>query len=134
VQKIAAIQSGACGRKIKTTRRVELERFTVISSKPFEAVLVALKAAVGHPDMAEFMRATRSAATSADLSNTVQRGVGKTGLMLFMELDHGAILRKETELDTPKILRLLIGNSHHEGNGQTSRRCRIICPGHRPCG
>jgi uncharacterized protein (DUF302 family) len=30
--------------------------------------------------------------------------------MLFMELDHGAILRKETGLDTPRIVRLLIGN------------------------
>jgi uncharacterized protein (DUF302 family) len=30
--------------------------------------------------------------------------------MLFMELDHGAILRKETGHDTPKIVRLLIGN------------------------
>jgi uncharacterized protein (DUF302 family) len=30
--------------------------------------------------------------------------------MMFMELDHGAILRKETGLNTPKIVRLLIGN------------------------
>ena len=30
--------------------------------------------------------------------------------MMFMELDHGAILRKETGLDTPRIVRLLIGN------------------------
>jgi len=30
--------------------------------------------------------------------------------MMFMELDHGAILRKESELDTPKIVRFLIGN------------------------
>ena len=30
--------------------------------------------------------------------------------MMFMELDHGAILRKETGLDTPKIVRFVIGN------------------------
>ncbi len=30
--------------------------------------------------------------------------------MMFMELDHGAILRKETGLATPKIVRLVIGN------------------------
>ena len=30
--------------------------------------------------------------------------------MMFMELDHGAILRKETGLDTPKIVRFLIGD------------------------
>lgn len=29
---------------------------------------------------------------------------------MFMKLDHGEILRKETELDTPKIVRFLIGN------------------------
>jgi uncharacterized protein (DUF302 family) len=40
----------------------------------------------------------------------VQRGLGRTGLMVFMELDPGAILRKETGRDTPKIMRFLIGN------------------------
>jgi len=30
--------------------------------------------------------------------------------MLFMKLDQGAILRRETGLDAPKIVRLLIGN------------------------
>ena len=29
---------------------------------------------------------------------------------MFMEFDHGAILRKETGLDSPKIVRLVIGN------------------------
>jgi uncharacterized protein (DUF302 family) len=36
--------------------------------------------------------------------------MGPTGLMLFVELDHGAVLRKETGLDKPKIVRLAIGN------------------------
>jgi uncharacterized protein (DUF302 family) len=30
--------------------------------------------------------------------------------MLFMELDQGAVIRKETGMDTPKIVRLIIGN------------------------
>jgi uncharacterized protein (DUF302 family) len=97
-------------RKIMITRRVEMQRFTVISSKPFQSVLAALKAAVGHPDMTEFAEATKGAGTFAELEDVVRRGLGKTGLMLFMELDHGAILRKETGLDRPKIVRLVIGN------------------------
>jgi uncharacterized protein (DUF302 family) len=97
-------------RKIMTTRRVEIERFSVISSKPFQDVLAALKAAVGHPDMAEFAKSAKGARTFADLEDVVRRGLGKTGLMMFMELDHGGILRKETGLDSPKIVRLLIGN------------------------
>jgi uncharacterized protein (DUF302 family) len=96
--------------KIMITRTVEMERFSVVSSKPFQAVLVALKAAVGHPDMAEFAKATKGARTFSELEDVVRRGLGKTGLMMFMELDHGAILRKETGLDSPNIVRLVIGN------------------------
>jgi uncharacterized protein (DUF302 family) len=97
-------------RKIMITRRVEMERFSVVSSKPFKAVLAALKAAVGQPDMAEFARAAKSARTLAELEDVVRRGLGKTGLMMFLEFDHGAILRMETGLDSPKIVRLVIGN------------------------
>jgi hypothetical protein len=42
-------------------KRVEIERLSVTSSKPFEVVVAALKAAVGHPDMVEFAKATKSA-------------------------------------------------------------------------
>jgi uncharacterized protein (DUF302 family) len=93
-----------------TTRRVEIERLSVVSSKPFEEILASVKSAVGHPDMAEFASATKSARTFAELEDVVRKGLGKTELMLFMELDLGAILRKETGLDTPKIVRLVIGN------------------------
>jgi uncharacterized protein (DUF302 family) len=97
-------------KRTMTTRTVQMERFSVTTSKPFEAVLAALKAAVGHPDMGEFAKATRGARTFAELEDAVRKGLGKTGLMLFMELDHGAILRKETGRDSPKIVRLVIGN------------------------
>jgi hypothetical protein len=93
-----------------TIKRVEIERLSVTSSKPFEAVVTALKAAVGHPDLAEFFKARNGARTFADLESAVHRGLGRTGLMMFMELDLGAILRKETGLDAPKIVRFLIGN------------------------
>ncbi|MGO9116357.1 MAG: DUF302 domain-containing protein [Desulfomonilaceae bacterium] len=93
-----------------TIRKVEIERLSVTSSKPFEAVVAALKAVVGHPDMVEFMKATKGALTFAELESAVHRSLGVTGLMMFMELDHGAILRKETRLDTPKIVRFVIGN------------------------
>ncbi len=93
-----------------TTGKDGIERFSVISSKPFEAVLAALEAAVGHPDMAEFFKATDGARTLAELESAVQRGLGRTGLMMFAKFDLGAILRKESGFDAPKIVRLLIGN------------------------
>lgn len=93
-----------------TIRKVEIERFSVTSSKPFEMVVAALEEAIGHPDMVEFMKAIEGAQTFAELESAVNRGLGRTGMMMFMKLDHGEILRKETGLDTPKIVRFLIGN------------------------
>jgi uncharacterized protein (DUF302 family) len=97
-------------RKNMAIRKVEIERFSVTSSKPFEAVVAAIEAAVGHPDMGEFMKATKGARTLDELESAINKGLGRTGLMMFMELDHGAILRKETGLDTLKIVRFVIGN------------------------
>ena len=93
-----------------TIRKVEIERFSVISSKPFDAVVAAIEAAVGHPDIVGVMKATKDARTFAELESVVQRSLGRTGLIIFMKLDLGEILRKETGLDTPNIVRLLIGN------------------------
>jgi len=93
-----------------TIRKVEIERLSVTSSKPFAVVVAALEAAVGHPDMGEFLKAANGARTFADLESAVRSGLGRTGLMMFMEFDLGVILRKETRLDAPKIVRFLIGN------------------------
>jgi uncharacterized protein (DUF302 family) len=92
------------------TARFEIERISVISSKPFEMVVAALKAAVGQPDMAAFTTAIRAASSFAELEDVVHRSLGKKGLMLFIEFDQGAILRRQTGHDTPKIVRLVIGN------------------------
>lgn len=93
-----------------TVRKIEIERLSVTSSKPFEMVVAALEAAIGHPDMVEFVKAIEDAWTFAELESEINRSIGRTGLMMFMKLDHGVILRKETGLETPKIVRFLIGN------------------------
>jgi uncharacterized protein (DUF302 family) len=95
---------------IMATRRFAIERFCVISSKSFEAVLAAVEAAVGHPDMADFDNTIKRAQTFAKYEDAVRSGLGTTGLMMFMRLDHGAILRKETGLDMPKMVRFVVGN------------------------
>ena len=91
-------------------RKVEIERFTLISSKPFDQVVAAVYAAVGHPDMAEFGRSTHEARSFAELKGAVEKGLSEAGLMLFMQLDHGAVVRKETGRDSPRIIRFVIGN------------------------
>ena len=91
-------------------RKIEMERFSLTSSKSFDEVVASLNAAIGHPDMAEFGRSTHEARSFAELKSAVEKGLSTVGLMLFMQLDHGAILRKETGRETPKMIRLIIGN------------------------
>ena len=72
--------------------------------------MAAVNAAIGHPDMAEFGRSTHEARSFGELKSAVEKGLSKAGLMLFMQLDQGAVVQKETGQDTPRIIRLLIGN------------------------
>src|SRR5262249_25168472 len=73
--------------------------------KPFEEILTTLEAAIGHPDMFEFMKAMHASSTFAEFESTVHKQLGTTGLMMFMKFDQAAVLRKETGLNTPKIVR-----------------------------
>ena len=34
-------------------RKIEMERFSLTTSKPFDEVVAGVSAAIGHPDMAE---------------------------------------------------------------------------------
>ena len=90
-------------------RKVEVERFSLTTSRPFESVVCALKSGIGQLDLAAFASASKSG-TFAELEQVINRNMGKTGLMLFLEFDHGAVVRKETGLAKPKIVRLVIGN------------------------
>jgi hypothetical protein len=79
-------------------RKIDVERFSLISSKPFDQVVAALYASIGHPDMAEFGRSTSEAGSFVELQRAVEKGLSEAGLMLFMQLD------------TPRIIRFIMGN------------------------
>jgi uncharacterized protein (DUF302 family) len=91
-------------------QKIEVQRFSLITAQPFDAVVASLKAGVGQLDLAAFASASKSQATFAELEQVINGNMGKTGLMLFLEFDHGAVVRKETGLEKPKIVRLVIGN------------------------
>ena len=90
--------------------KVEVERFSLTSSKPFDAVVAALKSAVGQPDIVEFFKASRAVNSFPELERVVQSGLGRTGFMLFAEFDLGAVLRRETGSKMPNSMRFLVGN------------------------
>jgi hypothetical protein len=91
-------------------RKIEIQRLTIVSSKPFEEVVAAVENGIGRPDMLEFGKASSRANTYGDLEDLVNQSVSELGLMLFMKLDLGAVLRKESGLAKPKAQRFIIGN------------------------
>ena len=91
-------------------RKIEVERFSLTTSKPFDEVVAGVNGAIGHPDMAEFARSTHEARSFAELKSAVEKGLSEVGLMLFMQLDQGAVVRKEKGHETPKMIRFIIGN------------------------
>jgi uncharacterized protein (DUF302 family) len=95
---------------VQMIRNVEMERFSVTSAKPFDEVVAGIKEAIGHPNMAEFWQSTHMATSASELDDVIRPVLGKTGLMQFVEFDHGMILRKGTERHLSKIIRLVLGN------------------------
>jgi hypothetical protein len=93
-----------------TTRQISIQRSTVTSARPFESVVAALNAAVGHPDMSEFARKIAAAKTYGEMESVVQPMLGKYGLMEFIHFDIGMVLARAQGSDAPKSVRLVIGN------------------------
>jgi uncharacterized protein (DUF302 family) len=92
------------------TKKIEIERFSLTTSRSFDKVLASINGAIGHPDMADFRRLALQAPTVAELESIVRKALGRTGLMSFVQFDHGAILRKETGRDTLRMVRVVMGN------------------------
>ena len=91
-------------------RKIEVERFSLTSSRSFDDVLAAINDAVGHPEMTQFWKSAQQARTVSELKNSIEKALGRTGLMSFVQFDHGAIVRKATGRDKPRMVRVVIGN------------------------
>ena len=93
-----------------TIKEVRVQRFSVISSKPFKNVIASLEDQIGRPDMSAFRKAVTDAETFSQLEEFVNSVTGPLGLMEFVRFDLGEILRKENGPNTPPSVRLLVGN------------------------
>lgn len=91
-------------------RKIEIERFSVTSSRPFEGILKKLESRIGRPDMSAFIKAVAAADSYAELEEIVQKAIGTSGLMEFTRFNLGEIIRKERGPGSPHILRLVVGN------------------------
>jgi uncharacterized protein (DUF302 family) len=91
-------------------RQVNVQRFSVTSSKPFQDVVAVLQKAIGHPDMSGFRKTLSEAETYAEVEKIVQVAVGSSELMEFTRFDLGVVLRKRNGAKASQSLRLVVGN------------------------
>ena len=92
------------------TRQVNVLRWTIISHKPFDAVVAAVEAAIGRPNLGEFTAKIAAAQTYEEMQKVVRESTSEIGLMEFMRLNHGAVLAKAGVDGDPKSVRLIMGN------------------------
>jgi uncharacterized protein (DUF302 family) len=96
--------------KILPLTQLTVERLSLISDKPFEAVLAAIQGGIGHPEMEKFWEEIWSADSFHKVESIVTAALGPTGLMQFGEFDDGGFIRKDRGEGTPNSVRLLVGN------------------------
>jgi uncharacterized protein (DUF302 family) len=87
-----------------------MPRLSVLSAKPFEAVVSAFSEGVGHPDLGAFQSHLGAAQTFAEMESVIHGALAPSGFMEFARYDLGAFLRKESGRETPKIIRFVVGN------------------------
>jgi uncharacterized protein (DUF302 family) len=92
------------------TREIGMRRWSIASPKPFEAVVAAVEAAIGRPNMIEFAANMTAATSYEEMQKVVHDSVSEIGLMEFMRLDLGAVLAKAGVGGNPRSVRLIIGN------------------------
>jgi uncharacterized protein (DUF302 family) len=90
--------------------QIAVERWSLVSPKPFAEVVAALDAALGHPDMREFWKEIAAASSWQDVEHVIRAAVGRSGFMEFTRFNHGQFLQKEKGAPAPQILRIVLGN------------------------
>ena len=92
------------------TRQINVERFSLTSSKTFQDIVAALEEKIPRPDMNKFFKDVAASRTDDDLKRIVHDVVGPADLMEFTRFDQGLILRMELGAKAPQVLRLVAGN------------------------
>lgn len=93
-----------------TNRQIQVQRWSITSQKPFDSVVAAVEAGIGHPRMSDFGQKLAASTTYAEMEKVVQAAVSSIGLMEFMRFDVGAVLAKAQVNGNPKSIRLVMGN------------------------
>jgi hypothetical protein len=108
------------------TRQVQVERFSVTSSKAFQEVVAAIENAIRHPDMNAFRKNVAAAKTYGELEKIVHGATGPSELMEFTRMDLGEVLRKGSGAAARQSLRFVVGNPVIMSHGSACAGCRLV--------
>src|SRR5205814_5126876 len=91
-------------------RKIEIERFTLTSSKLFDQVVAALNSAVGHPDMSEFWKSTDRGAVRCRTTthNRKRLRANRTDVVCGIRSRRNRAQRNRGA--TPRMIRFVNGN------------------------
>jgi uncharacterized protein (DUF302 family) len=89
---------------------ITVERFNIVSSKPFEDVTRGLYKGIGRPDMGALQKEMASAATFEEYERVIHAAVGASDLMEFLRLDLGAAIAKGPGAKVGRMVRIIAGN------------------------
>jgi len=90
------------------TRRIQVDRWSISSSRPFDDIVSALDAVLGHPDIRTLLPEAKASSPS-EMKTMVENALGPSGFMKFMHFEHGKIVAKEGT-GSRRIERFVIGN------------------------
>jgi uncharacterized protein (DUF302 family) len=93
-----------------TTKKISVERVTLVSNRSFEEVLGLLDKGIGRPNLEDLGRRMNEARTFEEYGAVIRGVVGSADLMEFLRLDLGATLRKDPAVKAFKIVRIIAGN------------------------
>jgi len=93
-----------------TTKKITVERVTLVSNRSFEEVLGLLDKGIGRPNLGELGRRMNEASTFEEYGLIIRGVVGSADLMEFLRLDLGSALRKDPAVAAYKIVRIIAGN------------------------
>lgn len=91
-------------------RHVDVERWSIVSSRSFDLIVRELGAAIGHPDAHQLANAMRESPTYEEYGKRVESMAGPSGFLEMLRLDVGAVLRKANGATAPRSFRFIVGN------------------------
>jgi uncharacterized protein (DUF302 family) len=90
------------------SRHFQVERWSVSSSRPFDQIVSALDASLGHPDVKTLLLEAE-ARPPVEMKAMIEKALGPSGFMEFTRFDPGRIVAKESK-SSARIQRFVIGN------------------------